>query len=64
MQVKNDDYRAEALASLADCLETARHLFLFYVCTDLTVCLAAVWSVEYVSRLYVNSHSQAPVIPA
>ena len=43
------------VASLADCLETARHIFMFQVCTDLTVCLAAVWLVEYVSRHYVNS---------
>jgi hypothetical protein len=38
------------VASLADCLETARHLFMFFVCSDLTVCLAAVWLVQSVSR--------------
>jgi hypothetical protein len=29
-----------AVASLADCLETGRHLFMFHACTDLTICFA------------------------
>jgi hypothetical protein len=34
----------EFLAStLADCLDMARHLFLFHACTDLTVCFAVAW---------------------
>jgi len=28
------------VASLADCLETGRHLWMFHVCTDLTLCFA------------------------
>ena len=28
------------VAALADCLETGRHLFIFHVCTDLTICFA------------------------
>jgi hypothetical protein len=37
----------EFLASnLADCLDMARHLFLFHACTDLTVCFAVAWAVE------------------
>jgi len=37
----------EFLASnLADCLDMARHLFLFHACTDLTVCFAVAWGVE------------------
>jgi len=32
-----------AAAALADCMETARHLFLFHACTDLTFCLAAAY---------------------
>jgi hypothetical protein len=37
----------EFLASnLADCLDMARHLFVFHACTDLTVCFAVAWSVE------------------
>jgi hypothetical protein len=40
----------EFLASnLADCLDMARHLFLFHACTDLTVCFAVAWGVEHVS---------------
>lgn len=31
---------------LADCLDMARHLFLFHACTDLTVCFAAAWCVQ------------------
>jgi hypothetical protein len=33
---------------LADCLDLARHLFVFHVCTDLTVCFAVAWCVERV----------------
>ena len=33
-------------SNLADCLDMARHLFLFHACTDLTVCFAIAWSVE------------------
>jgi hypothetical protein len=37
----------EFLASnLADCLDMARHLFIFHACTDLTVCFAVAWAVE------------------
>ena len=32
-----------AAAALTDCMETARHLFLFHACTDLTFCLAAAY---------------------
>ena len=40
----------EFLASnLADCLDMARHLFLFHACTDLTVCFAVAWGVERAS---------------
>jgi hypothetical protein len=31
------------VAALADCLETGRHLFLFQVLTDVTICFAAAW---------------------
>jgi hypothetical protein len=41
------------VASLADCLETGRHIFMFHVCTDLTVCLAAAWLVERIARYHV-----------
>jgi hypothetical protein len=33
-------------SNLADCLDMARHLFLFHACTDLTVCFAVAWAVE------------------
>jgi hypothetical protein len=33
-------------STLADCLYTARHLFLFHACTDLTVCFAIAWAFE------------------
>jgi hypothetical protein len=33
-------------SNLADCLDMARHLFLFHACTDLTVCLAVAWLVQ------------------
>jgi hypothetical protein len=36
-------------ANLADCLDMARHLFLFHACTDLTVCFAVAWGVERAS---------------
>jgi hypothetical protein len=36
-------------SNLADCLDMARHLFLFHACTDLTVCFAIAWGVERVS---------------
>jgi hypothetical protein len=39
------------VASLADCLETGRHLFLFHVCTDLTVCFAAARAVFFVGKI-------------
>ena len=32
-----------AVAALADCLETGRHLLLFQACTDLTFCFAVGW---------------------
>jgi hypothetical protein len=39
-----------AVASLADCLETGRHLFMFHVCTEMTICAAVAWGVEQVRR--------------
>jgi hypothetical protein len=30
-------------SNLADCLDMARHLFVFHACTDLTVCFAVAW---------------------
>jgi hypothetical protein len=36
-----------AVASLADCLETGRHLFMFHACTDMTVCFAAAAFVRF-----------------
>jgi hypothetical protein len=33
-------------SNLADCLDMARHLFLFHACTDLTICLAVAWLVQ------------------
>jgi hypothetical protein len=33
-------------STLADCLDMARHLFLFHACTDLTVCFAVAWAIE------------------
>jgi hypothetical protein len=30
-------------AALADAIETQRHLLIFHVCTDLTICFAAAW---------------------
>ena len=33
-------------ASLGDCLDMARHLFLFHTCTDLTMCFALAWGVK------------------
>jgi hypothetical protein len=39
-----------AAASLADCLETGRHLFIFQVCTEMTICAAVAWGVDRVSR--------------
>ena len=33
-------------ASLADCLETARHLLLFQAATDLTLCFAVGWAIH------------------
>jgi hypothetical protein len=41
----------EFLASnLADCLDMARHLFLFHACTDLTICFSIAWVVIRPSR--------------
>jgi hypothetical protein len=34
------------VACLADCLDMARHLYMFHACTELTVCFAAAWLVE------------------
>jgi hypothetical protein len=31
---------------LGDCLDMARHLFLFHACTDLTVCFAVAWCIK------------------
>jgi hypothetical protein len=39
-----------AAASLADAVETGRHLFIFHVCTEMTICAAVAWGVERVSR--------------
>jgi hypothetical protein len=37
------------VATLADCLDMARHLLLFHACTDLTVCFAVAWCAERAS---------------
>jgi len=44
------------VASLADCLETGRHLFPFHVCTDLTVCFAAAFFVRLKASDAKRSH--------
>lgn len=40
-----------ALAALADCLETGRHLFLFQACTDVTICFAVGYAAARVTAL-------------
>jgi hypothetical protein len=35
-------------ASLGDCLDAGRHLFLFQAATDLTVCFAAAWAIRII----------------
>ena len=40
------------VASLADTLETYRHLFIFHAITDMTLCIAAVWGVSRAVRKY------------
>lgn len=37
-------------ASLADCLDAGRHLFLFHAATDLTMCFAAGWAIQKAMR--------------
>jgi hypothetical protein len=37
-------------ASLGDCLDAGRHLFLFHAATDLTVCFAAGWAIQKAMR--------------
>jgi hypothetical protein len=37
-------------ASLGDCLDAGRHLFLFHAATDLTVCFAAGWTLQKAMR--------------
>jgi hypothetical protein len=39
-----------AVAALADCLETGRHLFLFQALTDVTVCFAVAWLAAHIPR--------------
>jgi hypothetical protein len=39
-----------AAASLGDCLDASRHLFLFHAATDLTVCFAAGWLIQKMTR--------------
>jgi hypothetical protein len=36
-----------AAAALGDALDAGRHLFLFHAATDLTVCFAAGWLLEW-----------------
>lgn len=38
-------------ASLADAVETERHLFLFHAATEITICFAAAWTVNAVIRV-------------
>ena len=45
------------VAALADCLETGRHLFLFHVCTDLTICFAVAAVVSGSLKTCVTSSS-------
>jgi hypothetical protein len=33
-------------ASLTDAVETERHLFIFHVATEITVCFAAAWAID------------------
>jgi hypothetical protein len=40
-----------AVAALADCLETGRHLLLFQACTDLTICFAVAALSDRIPRL-------------
>jgi hypothetical protein len=35
-----------AVAALADCLETGRHLLMFHVCTDLTILFGIAWAIS------------------
>ena len=53
----------EFLASnLADCLDMARHLFLFHACTDLTVCFAMAWAVERATFGKIDRPSRGPAV--
>uniref|UniRef100_Q01VA6 Glycosyltransferase RgtA/B/C/D-like domain-containing protein n=1 Tax=Solibacter usitatus (strain Ellin6076) TaxID=234267 RepID=Q01VA6_SOLUE len=53
----------EFLASnLADCLDMARHLFLFHACTDLTLCFAVAWAVERATFLRAGRASRSPAV--
>jgi hypothetical protein len=40
-----------AVASLADAIETHRHLIIFHECTDLTICLAIAWAARRSGRV-------------
>jgi hypothetical protein len=40
-----------ALAALADCLETGRHLLLFQACTDVTICFAVGYAAARIAAL-------------
>ena len=42
-----------AVATLADAVETPRHLFLFQACTDLMICFAVVSSIGWISTWFV-----------
>ncbi len=43
------------LASLADAIETERHLFLFQVMTEIGICFAAAWALHAVARIWNRS---------
>jgi hypothetical protein len=40
------------LASLADAIETERHLFLFHVMTEISICFAAAWALHAFARIW------------
>jgi hypothetical protein len=39
-----------AVAALADCLETGRHLLMFHACTDLTLLMGIAWAIPRFRR--------------
>ena len=44
-----------AFASLADAIETERHLFLFHFMTEITICFAVVWALDGIARKFPRS---------